>query len=792
MIRTEKIKFARQAISNGAVLLKNENGTLPIDKKEKIALFGIGSYRSMRMGWGSGDMLAQQTVQLNETLEKAGYKLCKSIDTISKAWVEEHSDEYKATNRDWGKWTYCYNNIEIDEKEIENASKDADIAIVTISRASGEADDLKNEEGRFKLDSKEISVVKTVSKNFKKTVLILNTCGVLDLRAIDKCKIDSVLFTALCGEQFGNGVVDILSGKVTPSGKLAMTWGYKYEDYPTCKGVDTLEVPYNEGIYVGYRYFDTFGIEPRYHFGFGLSYTDFSIDVQNVRIDGQIVEVAVKVTNTGKKFSGREVVQCYISCPQKNLEKAYQELCAYAKTDVLAPSESCDLVMSFDITDMASYDERTANFILESGDYAIRVGNSSRNTHVACKIRLGSDIVCEVVKNRLKCTTKLDLLSNKNAKPYTYDGEKKELDEAPIYDFDCESVEKRDSSKIEICARTEWKRKDDSIYTLDDVASGKATVEDVAAQFDDEEIARFLNGVIYEGADANANVGSMSSKVRGAAGEMWSSEKYKIPVNACADGPSGVRLSIFGSPENTDTDVAHNVVAYPSGTCFANSWDLDGARKFGECILSDLEYANIEGWLAPGINIQRNPLNGRNFEYFSEDPLISGKMAANITIGVQYDNDANPTGRYATVKHFACNNIEYERGISDSQATERALREIYLKGFKIAVDEGAPLAIMTSYNKINGEFASTNYELINGILRGEWGFNGIVMTDWNPCSDSKRHSHAGNDLIMPGCHISDIKNGLESGEISRADALECVARLLDFIMKTSYYIVNRD
>ena len=381
---------------------------------------------------------------------------------------------------------------------------------------------------------------------------------------------------------------------------------------------------------------------------------------------------------------------------------------------------------------------------------------------------------------------KLNLITNTGVTPYSYSTEIQEKNDAKFFALDCDSIETEIYSEIENEKIKEYVPKNDKLYTLEDVISGNATTEDVVAQFTNEELGYVLNGVIYDGADASANVGSMAIKVRGAAGEFWSNEKYKIPVNACADGPAGVRLAIFGTPVETDTEVAKNVVAYPSGTCLANSWDLESARKFGECVASDLEYSDIEGWLAPGINIQRNPLNGRNFEYLSEDPLIAGKIGAYVTIGVQYDMNAEPTGRYATVKHFACNNIEYERGISDSQVSERALREIYLKGFKIAVEEGNPGAIMTAYNKINGEFSSTNYDLLMGILRGEWGFGGIVMTDWNTCADATRHTHAGNDLIMPGRFAKSIKEAIDSGKISKADAQLCATRILNLVLKTSF------
>ena len=786
MERKQKIEFARKAAAEGMVLLKNDNKVLPISMDKEIALFGIASYKCFRMGWGSGDMMAQQISQIVEGLTEAGYKLNGEVKQACEEWIAKQDINYFTVNRNWDEWSFRLGEIEIDEQLIEASSKKSDVAVITLGRCSGEAADLKDEEGFFKLHSEEINLVKTVSKFFDKVVLLLNTCGPLDLTAIDECNVDAIVDVSLGGQEFGRAVADIVSGKITPCGKLTTTWAYHCDDYPTNEGVTTLEVPYNEGIYVGYRYFDTFNVTPRYPFGYGLSYTDFDISVKEVKVDGSIVDIIATVENIGKTF-GREIVQCYLSAPSVKLEKAYQELCAYTKTGVLNPGDKCDVVLSFDITEMASFDEDRASFILEAGKYYIRVGNSSRNSHIACYINVAREIVCAVAKNRLIRQKDLKLLSNKGVAPYSYEAEQKEMADAKFFEFDCDSVETVIYDVIEEKEPKLLSVKDPSkIYTMEDVANGDATVEDVVAQFTNEELARMLNGVIYEGANANANVGSMAIKVRGAAGEMWSSEKYKIPVNACADGPAGIRLAIFGTPVETDTDVAKNVVAFPSGTCFANSWDLESARKFGECIASDLAYSDIEGWLAPGINIQRTPLNGRNFEYFSEDPLIAGKMGAYITIGVQYDDNAEYTGRYTTIKHFACNNIEYERGVSDSQVTERALREIYLKGFKIAVEESSPLAIMTSYNRINGEFACTSYDLLMGILRGEWEYDGMVMTDWNTCADATRHTHAGNDLIMPGCHTKRLWEALDDGRISKADAQLCATRILKLILRTSF------
>ena len=784
MLRQEKMDFARGAAADGMVLLKNENGALPLDKNKEIALFGTCAYRCFRLGWGSGDMMAQSISQINEGLKDAGYKLNSDVEAFCLDYIKDWEDQ-RLMNRSWDVWTWRQEEIKIDSAMIEAAAKKSDIAVITLGRNSGEGFDLKDEEGYFRLHADEINLVKAVSSAFGQTILLLNTCGPLDMREIDGCNIDAIVDVSLGGEMFGFAVADVLSGKVTPNGKLTTTWAYKYEDYPSKEGITTKEVPYKEGIYVGYRYFDTFGVAPRYPFGYGLSYTEFASEIVDVELDGQLVDITVKVTNVGK-YNGREIIQCYLSAPEVKLEKPYQELCTYAKTDVLAPNESCELLMSFDLTEMASYDEERASFILEAGKYYVRVGNSSRNTKIACAISISKEVVCDVVKNRCGKVNDFEELSNKGATPYTYEGEEAEKADAKVFEFDCDSVETVVHNIIENDPPKLLEKKNDKFVNLKDVVEGNATVEDVVAEFSNEELADILNGVIYEGANANANVGSMAIKVRGAAGEMWSSEKYAIPVNACADGPAGVRLAIFTTPIETDTDLSREVVAYPSGTCMANSWDLESARRFGECVRDDLVVSDIEGWLAPGINIHRNPLNGRNFEYLAEDPIIAGKIGAYITIGVQYDDNAELTGKYTTVKHFACNNIEYERGVSDSQMSERALREIYLKGFKIAVEEGKPHAIMTAYNKINGTFSSTNYDLLMGILRGEWDYEGIVMTDWNPCANPQEHVHACNDLIMPGRFRKQIIEGLENGNVKKEEAQLCATRLLKLILKTNY------
>jgi beta-glucosidase len=346
MLRQEKLDFARKAAADGMVLFKNENGALPIAKNKKIALFGISSYRCFRLGWGSGDMMAQTISQINEGLKKLGYNLNAEIETAYLNFVKDLPDQ-RLMNRSWDEWTWRQDEIKLDSSMIEASSKKSDIAIVTIGRNSGEAFDLKDEEGYFRLHSDEINLVKVVTKYFKQTVVLLNTCGPLDLREIDNCNIDAIVDVSLGGEMFGLAVADVLSGKVTPNGKLTTTWAYKYDDYSTKEGITTKEVPYKEGIYVGYRYFDSFGVEPAYPFGFGLSYTSFNIHSAGVSVDGSTVRVKASLANTGA-YPGREVAQLYVSAPNGNLCKEYQQLAAFEKTDLLTPGARQELELSFE------------------------------------------------------------------------------------------------------------------------------------------------------------------------------------------------------------------------------------------------------------------------------------------------------------------------------------------------------------------------------------------------------------------------------------------------------------
>ena len=628
-------------------------------------------------------------------------------------------------------------------------------------------------------------MLKNVTSCFKKTVLILNYSGVMDITFAERYNIDAIVYTSMGGEETGNSVADILVGNVSPSGKLTDSW-CKLEDYITNDRITELSIPYNEGIFVGYRYFDTFGIDPVYPFGFGLSYTDFDINVKGVSVEKTCVNIDVEVKNVGK-FKGKEVVQVYLSEPEGKLPKAYQQLATFKKTTELGVGETENLNLSFDITDFAGFDEETAQFILEKGNYYIRVGNSSRNTHIAAKITLESTVVTFKTVNRMKLQEELDLLSPQNAKPISYIGEEDEKENCISLSFNKDDFV-AGVSLPENRVPNELEKIDQNLHTIGEVADGKITMEQFVAQFSNSELADILNGVTGNTINVNMNVGTMARSIQGAAGEIWSSEKYGIKPCVNADGPTGIRLGGFIDKPGqipTDTEMSLKMTAFPIATCIASTWNPALAEDFGRAVADDMETVGLEGWLAPAMNIHRSPLCGRNFEYYSEDPLISGVFGGATVKGIQFAEDGTSACKYTTIKHFAANNAETQRFDSDSIVSERALREIYLKPFKIAIKIGNPIAVMNSYNKINGIYASDNFDLNTGILRREWGYDGCVMTDWGAKSSATLMPNAGCDLVMPGCKNKQYLEGLENGSIPRSVAQRCAVNIMNVVLKTT-------
>lgn len=788
MNKPEKRMICRNVATEGAVLLKNENKVLPFKSGSAVAGFGRNFYYSFKGGAGSGDILGVFPVNTSDAFKNTDVSLVKEVAEYYESYnAERYESELKFWNRINRKWVNSLKEAPVPYEIIEKAKKITDTAVVSFGRSSGEWYDIPADKGSYYLSDTEEELLKAVSESFPKTVVVLNYCGVMDLSFAEKYKIDAIVYASMGGEETGNAIADVLTGKVNPSGKLSDTWG-RLEDYPTHKSFQELEIPYEEGIYVGYRYFDSFGVEPIYPFGFGLSYTDFEISVKSVDLKGSLVEIEAEVENIGDT-AGKEVIEVYLSEPDGKMPKAYQQLVAFCKTEVIKPKISKKIKLCFDICNFACYDEENAEFVLEKGDYFVRVGNSSRNTHIVAKIILDENAVTFKTVNRAVPQRQLDLISPKGRKPYTYKGEEQEKANCKALVLRKSDIKCREAEK-EVRVPAELQKVDGKLHKLCEVAKGEITMEQFVAQFKNEQLADILNGVTGGTMSAGTHVGTMAKSIKGAAGEIWSDEGFGIPACINADGPTGIRLGSFiGAAGIIPVDTEHNLqmTAFPIATCVANTWNPKLAEDFGRAVSADMDLVGLDGWLAPAMNIHRNPLCGRNFEYFSEDPLLSGVISAGEVKGIQTNADSTPSGYYATIKHFAANNAELYRFDSDSIVSERALREIYLKGFKVAIDIAKPIAVMNSYNKVNGEYASDSFDLNMGILRYEWGFEGCVMTDWSAKSTDSKMPNAGCDLVMPGWKNKSYLKLIEEGVIPRSVAQRSAVNVMNVALKTAYF-----
>ena len=710
-----------------------------------------------------------------------------------------------------------------------------------LSRNSGEGKDRTPGAGDYELSDTEKTAIANLANAYGNLIVVLNVGGVIDTKFLRAQEgIGAILLMSQAGNIGGHALADVLTGKVSPSGHLTTTWAENYEDYPNAKTFshmngDIHDEYYEEGIYVGYRYFDTFDVTPAYPFGYGKSYTTFDVKTEEVTADAKQISVKVCVTNTGATYSGKEVVQVYYSAPTGKLEKPYQELAAYVKTKELAPGESEELIITYQVDRMASYDVQRASYVLEAGTYYVRVGVNSRATKVSAAVVLDQETVTEVLSNRLVLDCEMNELSSADVTPYGYAEEEAEKEQACKLDIASTDIETKTVTYEETIAANTSEKK----ITMQDVMSGQATLDDLVGQLTIPEMAELCVGTSRGnmGGDT-AIIGSSSAVVPGAAGDTTSLmiEDRDIRNLVLADGPAGLRLSkhfkadaegnvipgtsdapipgmdllMAGSPKpeipEDAIDYYQYCTAIPIATLLAQTWDVDAIKECGDIVGEEMKEFGVTLWLAPGMNIHRNPLCGRNFEYYSEDPLVAGKCAAADTLGVQQH-----AGVGTTIKHFALNNQEDNRMHTNAHVSERAAREIYLKGFELAVKEAKPMSIMTSYNLINGIHSANNKDLLTAITRNEWGFDGIVMTDWGTtggmemnqgmefkygCSSAAGCIKAGNDLTMPGKQedVDEIiaSVGAKDGDvvcpITLGDLQTCAKRMLNTIMKSSAYM----
>ena len=773
--------MTRLAAAEGIVLLKNENQVLPLTPKQEVFLFGRIQVDYFACGYGSGgDVKTPYTVNLLNAMRKhPGIAVNEALAAVYETWCSENLPN----NGSWGNWPLNHPEMPLDDDVVARAAADSDTAVVMIGRSAGEDREAKLEAGSYYLTDAEKEMLSRVDKHFKHIVVLLNSGNIIDMSWVDAYDhIDSILYVWQGGMQGGTAITDVLSGDVSPSGKLTATIANRYTDYPTSGESGGEKVfggedfsNYVEDIYVGYRYFETFAKEAvQYPFGYGLSYTDFEIKVNKAGASGGIFTVDVSVKNSGSTYSGKEVVQVYYGAPQGKLGKAEKSLVAYAKTKTLAPGESENIHISFKVNDMASYDDagvtgHKSAYVLEAGEYPVYVGNSVRSAvktgaHMEDRLRVTEPLkeVAAVSRSSKFKRLKASLDNNGNLTP------------------GYESVPTRTVSLEKTIAQhrpDQIAPTNDRGIKLIDVLNHKATMNDFVAQLSVEELEAVCRGDYLMdsalGAAGNAGVyGGVSSSLR---------DKGVTPVTT-VDGPSGVRLTASAS-------------LLPIGTALACTWNDGMVEGLYRMVGSEMNLNHADVLLAPGMNIQRDPLGGRNFEYFSEDPLLTGQMGASVVRGLQSQGVA------ATPKHFGLNNQETRRNHTDARCSERAIREIYAKAFEIVVKTAGPQNIMASYNRINGVYSHYNYDLFTSMLREEWGYEGVVITDWwmqpdtspdnSNIYDNAYRIQAQVDVLMPGVGPKDGENdrslldSYDSGKgITLGEMQRCAINTLNYVMKS--------
>jgi len=806
-------QLSKQAATEGMVLLENHDHALPVAKSSNVALFGVGAYATVKGGTGSGAVNNRYNINVRAGLENAGFAITTS-DAYWDAMTTAYDTKYPPSSGGGFGQSVDYASVEqaLTATSVQPKAPTG-TAIYVIARNSGEGRDRSSGAGDYQLTDTEQADIQTIGETYHHVIVVINSGGIIDtafFKSINEAAtdpdggraLDSLVLMSQAGEEGGNALAEVLDGDVTPSGKLTDTWASKYSYYPasgTFANNDGSSSPetYTEGVYVGYRYFDSFykTLDPadpdavvNYPFGYGLSYTDFRIDAQSVKADANKVTVKAKVTNVGRAYSGKEVVEAYFSAPQNGLDKPYQELAAYGKTDDLAPGASQVLTLTYDTTEMSSYDEARSAYVMDAGDYVVRVGDSSRSTHVAATIHLDKSLVTEQDSSQLVDDESADsVISSDPSDFYTYAGERREIARAPhlklgthgfrtdqaaseyqqdvsvdssspYYGIDGDTIssitayvdphqrnwEGTGAPYVAKTGETVKHVSTDPSNTLYDVAKGKVSMEQLVAGLSVTQLANIVEGARTPGSTLTAT---------GAAGYTTALyEDLGIPGMTLSDGPAGLRLT----PEISTTPPTYQyATAWPIGTLLAQTWNRDLVQQVGEAVGKEMQEFGVSLWLAPGMNIHRDPLNGRNFEYYSEDPLIAGLTAGATTEGVQ-----SVPGVGVTVKHFVANNQETQRSGGDVVTSERGLREIELKGFEIAVKSAQPMAVMSSYNKVNGTYAAQNYDLLTDVLRGEWDYRGLVMTDWGGSHDTVATMYSGNDLIEPGNAPQNVVNSM--------------------------------
>lgn len=755
------LEASARAVSGGIVMLKND-GALPLKQGGTAAVFGRIQLHYYKSGTGSGGMVnVSKVIGITDGLLDAGYKLDEQLLNAYREWDEQNPFDY---GEGWGGEPWSQKEMPLTDELVSGAASRADAAIVIIGRTAGEEMDNKLEKGAFLLSDLEEDMLRRVTSAFDKTVVLLNTGGLIDMSFMDRYPVSAVMYVWQGGMVGGAGTAAVLTGEVSPSGKLPDTIAYEISDYPSDKFFGSGDMDcYGEDIYVGYRYFETFAKDRvRFPFGFGMSYTSFDIAASDFKLDGDKVTGSVNVKNTGST-PGREVVQIYCSAPQGKLGKPARVLCGFDKTRTLQPGESQTLSFEIPLESVASYDDsgvtgHKSAWILEQGGYVFYAGADVRSASEAYSLTLPETVVRQC-KSALGPLTAFKRMVNSSGKP--------EFEDVPLTG----EAFPHDHAKLP----AEIPQTGDRGIRLADVVNGKNTLEEFTAQLTDYDLSCIIRG---EGMGSPKVTAGTAAAFGGVSDTLTA---LGIPCACCDDGPSGMRL-----------DCGTKAFSLPNGTLLASTFDRPLMTELFTFMGLEMHTNQVDCLLGPGMNIHRHPLNGRNFEYFSEDPYLTGEMASAELAGL------HSTGAEGTIKHFCGNNRETRRHFLDSVISERALREIYLRGFEKAVKKGGAKSVMTTYGQVNGVWTAGNYGLVTGILHDDWGFDGFTMTDWwaninrrgkaPDKSDFAAMAMAQNDVYMvtadgAACNDNTL-DSLNSGELTRGELQRNAMNILRFLTTT--------
>ncbi len=772
---------ARQAVAEGQVLLLNQNHVLPLPKGSHVAVFGRMQLHYYKSGTGSGGMVnVNKVTGILEALEESeDVQVYESLVDVYREWEKDHPFDEGVG---WGNEPWSQEEMELNEALVEEAAEKNEYAIVILARTAGEDKDNKMLEGAYCLTSIEEDMLQKVRKSFAKMIVLLNTGNIMDMSFMDQYRPDAVMYVWQGGMIGGFGTVDVLTGKVCPSGRLSDTIAAQMSDYPADPYFGGLEQNlYVEDIYVGYRYFESAAkSKVLYPFGFGLSYTTFSMEADGFSYAENQVSFVMKVTNTGS-VAGKEVVQVYAKAPLGKLGKPARVLIDFKKTKELMPGECETLTFAIPTSVFASYNEVSTagmpvGWVLEAGEYTIYAGGNVRDAYAVGSFTLDELQIVEECRSALAPTTAFKRMKMTAANEHA--------EAAGVYEVAMEEVplrvvspeEKRNAELPESCEIT-----GDRGIKLADVKAGKATLDEFVAQLTEEELASIVRG---EGMGSPKVTAGTAAAFGGVTKSLL---EKGIPCGCCDDGPSGMRL-----------DSGMKAFSLPNGTLLACTFNTQLNEELYAFTAVEMIKNRVDILLGPGMNIHRHPLNGRNFEYFSEDPLLTGKMAAAQVRGLK---SAGMTG---SLKHFCGNNQETRRHTSNSIISERALREIYLRGFEIAVKEAKADAVMTTYGPVNGIWTSSNYDLVTDILRKQWGFEGVAMTDWwaYVCREGDKPAktdfatmvRAQNDLYMvcpdseKNEHGDNTVESLHDGSLTLGELQRCAKNICRFMMNTHAFM----